>query len=461
MGLRFKLTIATKQKSKKLAAKKAAKRVKQGKVVLMPWNKKQMAKGAQQKKFEQKVTSVVAPVAKGQVVQRSKVSRCARVVERSEFLSSVVQPVTSPLGQFTPTSFNINPGLATTFPLLWQEAQLYQEYECDYINFEYQSQTNTGNNGDLYMATQINPDAPVYTSVAGMVDADYSTNSNIWNSFWHKPNINEARTKRRFFVRNNTPATGIDLANYDIGILTFATQGVTTTNSTIGLIIVHYKFRFYRPTLPALLVAPYGTNYYWSPVAATVILDGASVAWPLSSDTNINYTQDYSPRAMTNRQGSNSYRWIMDPSDTGILTDGAWLFAYPGLYGIVYNIPYTILVGVAAGAADAYYTPNPLPVGVTLIQATHGIRKTAALTGFVAGTTVIQTSAPNTLVIFQVANFLGNTMTIGASSCLVEFGTLNPLLYSTNLVTWSQKMPQLVGPHRLEKKQLEDKYEML
>jgi len=148
---------------------------------------------------------------------------------------------------FSTTTYDLNPGLAATFPWMANLANNFEFYQFVNLEFWYIQATATSTVGTVYMA--FDPDAidgaPV-TSTA-LVDLDVK----IMGS----PYINQklrippkSKFAKDLFIRTGS-VSNTDLKTYDLGIFVIATDGFTVT-SKIGALFVSYRTKLISPELP-------------------------------------------------------------------------------------------------------------------------------------------------------------------------------------------------------------------
>lgn len=192
---------------------------------------------------------------------------------RREFLGNVYAQVTGintaavpkPVqSQFQVNSFNINAGLASTFPWLSQVAKNFTFYELHGLVFEYKPTSgefgnmNTNALGKVVMCTQYDPDAPNFSSSIQMENYDYATACKPSEHMLHGVETKvKQRSTNMLYVR--TGPTAKDEILTDLGDFQIATEGVAmnipvgtgtqTVNIPIGELWVAYKVQLSRANI--------------------------------------------------------------------------------------------------------------------------------------------------------------------------------------------------------------------
>lgn len=156
---------------------------------------------------------------------------------------------------FTPRTFDINPGLATTFPYLSNIATNFQEYEFKGLVFEYKSTSSvalsTGTNtamGVVMMAVQYRTDAPAFTNKQQLLNTMWSVDtppsSKALLPVECAPEENPFNVQ---YVRNETVTPG-DPKLYDLGQLVVATEGGQAgQTNVVGELWVSYEVCLKKP----------------------------------------------------------------------------------------------------------------------------------------------------------------------------------------------------------------------
>lgn len=178
--------------------------------------------------------------------------RAIRIIYR-EYLGDVYTHPTS-AGAFNIASYDINPGLVSTFPWLNPIAQQYEQWTPNGIAFEFKSTSSdyvsTQALGSVIMATEYDQLDSVFANKQEMLNSAYA------NEF--KPSCDgvhgvecarEDRPLQILYVRAQTvPSTG-DIRDYDCGRFSIATQGGATANLNLGSLYVHYDITLRKEQL--------------------------------------------------------------------------------------------------------------------------------------------------------------------------------------------------------------------
>jgi hypothetical protein len=212
---------------------------------------------------------------------------CIRIKHR-EYIADVVS--SSVAGNFSLSSFSLNPGVPGTFPWLSTIAQCYEEYKFNGLVFEFVStsanalnSTNTAL-GKVILATDYNASNENFLSMQEMMATEFSNYGKPAESLLHAI---ECATDQRpmilSYIRQNAQPANTDIKMYDLGNFQVATFGLQGTSVNVGSLWVTYDITFCKPILPPepggglgdhfQLVAPTTTNFFAGAAAA----DGSSL----------------------------------------------------------------------------------------------------------------------------------------------------------------------------------------
>lgn len=169
------------------------------------------------------------------------------VISHREYLGDIQG--TTP---FTPTTYPLNPGIASTFPWLSTVASNYQEYRFHGLIFEFRPLITDfvtgGSPGVIVMSTVYNADAPVFASKQQMENSEYATSVKPTCGLMHAIECaNNQTILPEKFVRTGAVPVGQDLRMYDLGNTVVATQ--LNPSQNLGEIWVSYNVEFFKPIL--------------------------------------------------------------------------------------------------------------------------------------------------------------------------------------------------------------------
>lgn len=171
-----------------------------------------------------------------------------RQIDNTEFVANVVSSI-----GFAPVQYQLNPGLATTFPTLSIEAALYETYQLKRLEFIYKPLvsgfSDDGKQGQVYIMWSPDPSSSLPTEKREVLvmQAHTSTMPN-GNTKLVVP-VEAFRTMFRKYVRTGSPPIYSDLRNYDFGVLTVSTDGNVNNGVSVGELHVHYVIDFAGRTL--------------------------------------------------------------------------------------------------------------------------------------------------------------------------------------------------------------------
>lgn len=199
-------------------------------------------------------------------------------------------------GSATPSAFNlntfdINPGLTSSFPWLSQIAQNFSLYELQGCIYEYKPTSGelgsaTNSLGKVVMATEYDPDSPDFTSSVQMENYDYANACKPSEHMLHGvETAHRQRATNLLYVR--TGPSKKDRIFTDVGRFQIATEGLPVnvpvgTLVPVGELWVTYRVRLSRAQLfGALLGNNVGNDQFVGASAGTSLF--GSTAWTPST----------------------------------------------------------------------------------------------------------------------------------------------------------------------------------
>lgn len=157
---------------------------------------------------------------------------------------------------FNSISYNINPGLKTTFPWLYSTAISFEQYKIEGMIIEFVSTC-----GDAIASTNNTLGTICLAADYNVVNDDFINMSQCQNAMWSstsKPSRNitmpiecdgKLNVLERLFIRTNeTSLSNSDLRLYDHCKFTIATEGMQIATQ-IGQLWITYEISFYKPVL--------------------------------------------------------------------------------------------------------------------------------------------------------------------------------------------------------------------
>jgi hypothetical protein len=158
---------------------------------------------------------------------------------------------------FELTSYELNPGIAGTFPFLSQIANNFELYEFQGLMFQYvptygESGSSSNNLGKVIMATNYDPDASEFASSVQMQNYDYSNSCKPSLGQVHGvETMSSKRASDLMYIREGDVTR--DKVFTDIGKFQIATEGVPlaagATSAIIGELWVTYRIKLSRAKL--------------------------------------------------------------------------------------------------------------------------------------------------------------------------------------------------------------------
>jgi len=163
------------------------------------------------------------------------------------------EPLGTVLGSvgFAITTYQINPGLASTFPWLAPQALGYESYKVNKLLIEYKFTTNefTGL-GRIVIAPDYDAADPPPTSITQaeqMTDNAMGAVAKNWTCTLRPRGIGILGPKR--YTRSGALQPNEDIKTYDIAQVHICTQG-QTNNAEIGQLWISYDITLFEPQPP-------------------------------------------------------------------------------------------------------------------------------------------------------------------------------------------------------------------
>nr|WRQ65005.1 structural protein [Tolivirales sp.] len=192
-----------------------------------------------------------APIAKNNATRTSNPvikqnGKCVTVTHR-EYIGEI----TAPNAGYVVRGFNVNPGLASTFPWLSSIAIRFESYLFDRLHFSYQPTCPSTTPGSVMLAIDYDASDALANNKVTLMSYEGATRTNPWDettfnarsSDLHKFGIQR-------YVRGGI-VTG-DIKTFDAGIFQLATQNTPATDTTLGELYVEYTVRLFTPQISAV-----------------------------------------------------------------------------------------------------------------------------------------------------------------------------------------------------------------
>lgn len=182
-------------------------------------------------------------------------------ITHREYISDVYAPgvQNGSAVSFQNTAYNLNPGLAATFPFLSQIAQNYDEYEFVKLVFTYRSTTTdignstTGQCGTVILCTNYNSASAPFTDKQSMLEYAHAHDCKLTEHMDHGVECDPAKTamSTQLFVRSNPVVSNQDLKTYDKGIFQIAIANCPSAYNgfPVGELWVEYSCMLRKPKL--------------------------------------------------------------------------------------------------------------------------------------------------------------------------------------------------------------------
>lgn len=203
------------------------------------------------------------------------------VVEHTELIVSDVAGSVD----FLNRPFPVNPGMSITFPWLSQMAVLFESYQFDKLEFEYENATSSTSVGTVMSAVDYDASDPAPVSKIQLAAYEGYKRSVPWLDFTQKSPKRDLQKRKTYFVRNGTIPAGSSINDFDTGNFNLATQGQATT-ANIGELYVHYKVKFTTPQLSNPAVGQSKSGRITStPAVPVLVAPGSNVPLVMTGTT--------------------------------------------------------------------------------------------------------------------------------------------------------------------------------
>lgn len=179
------------------------------------------------------------------------------VVQHRSYIKDIV---TDPTGAFKVESFEINPGLAGSFPWLAPIAGNFEQYRIEGMVYEFKSTS-----GDSISGASTAMGSVVMATEYNVASGEFKNKQEMENHFFGqsaKPSINQLHAIECkdshtpvdvMFVRTGAVPNSFDKRFYDMGRFSIATVGSPPQGANPGIKVgelwVTYQIRFYKPKI--------------------------------------------------------------------------------------------------------------------------------------------------------------------------------------------------------------------
>lgn len=269
---------------------------------------------------------------------------------------------------FNVQSFNINPGLASTFPWLYNLAVNYEQYKLKGCVFEFKStsanalnSTNTAL-GTVIMATNYDVLDSNFASKLTMENYDMAMSCKPAESMLHGVECSKRLNPlSELFVRQTAVPTGADARLYDLGKFQIATYGMQAANVNIGELWVTYEVELIKPKLGQQL----GQNIVvgrWNESSYVYNSDGSistSTAGAATATFPFGSTLTTSLRVPTSGSTVNLSQYSVSGNNVYIAQPGSFMILYFGALGTApTGAPSAPTLGGAASPGPTIFPNN-------------------------------------------------------------------------------------------------------
>jgi hypothetical protein len=162
---------------------------------------------------------------------------------------------------FNVTTYQINPGQAATFPWLSREAQMWEKYTFEMLEFYIKREVSefapAGQQGKVIMSVDYDASDSPPTSKQMMEDTDPHCDAMPCENQRLRLNRRDLHGSATLakYVRTGGVPSASDIKTFDVGNLFIATQGIPS-NTEVGELRVRYRVRFDIPILESVNAPP-------------------------------------------------------------------------------------------------------------------------------------------------------------------------------------------------------------
>jgi len=171
------------------------------------------------------------------------------IVSDCEFVKDIFAPtIASGSSSYASQKISVNPGLPSFAPNLSQLACNYTEFEIHQLVFELrpvisESNVNNGQTGTAMMVFNYNPNDDPFDDKESVMQAHGSVSGRIVEPLRCGVECDATKTKQtEFFMRTGPVPYGKDADEYDVGVLTIATNNIPAAFSNTQLFELHVYY---------------------------------------------------------------------------------------------------------------------------------------------------------------------------------------------------------------------------
>lgn len=158
-----------------------------------------------------------------------------------------LQDISGSIG-FSTNTVAINPGQSASFPWLSLMAPLFESYQFEELEFEFQTMQGSTALGTVMAAVDYDASDAAPLSKQQLSAYRGYVRSAPWFDFCQRSKLSDLRKQKSYYVRPGALPANTDIKMYDTGNLFLATQGQADT-SVVGELYVRYKVRLMTPQL--------------------------------------------------------------------------------------------------------------------------------------------------------------------------------------------------------------------
>lgn len=184
---------------------------------------------------------------------------------------------------FSITQFPVNPAWSPTFPWLSAMASLYESYQFDLLEFEYQTESPTTFSGSVMSAVDYDASDAAPQDKQALASYSGYVRSAPWENFNQRSTKANLSKQKTFFTRSSALSANQDIKLYDTGNFFIATQGQTDA-SIVGELYVRYRVRLMTPQLTNTAVGLSRSSRVNTTVSTSTFQVGSNAPLSVSGD---------------------------------------------------------------------------------------------------------------------------------------------------------------------------------
>jgi len=268
-------------------------------------------------------------------------------------------------------TYNINPGNATTFPLLSQEAAVFETYKFEYLEFysvpSVSGYAAGGQTGSVSLSVDFNAAHAQPVSYTAAVDLDPADEDLPCNDLRIilPPEKMHAQNIAKFIRTGGLPGSS-DIKTYDVGNLFVCAEGLSATQFNVNRLYCRYKCHLYTRVDVAGAGAPQNNSVALFRSTGSETINTTGVAQNLAFGTSVANGISAVNTAGSFTLPAGNYLVDIDVSTTDTSDDTTYVFYDILVNGATITNGQGPISGVISGGAKVEYFSMSLSWFVSL-----------------------------------------------------------------------------------------------